>query len=215
MTFKTHWEKTDQHFQVSAQTIQAMVSLALPEKKLVSHEVISGGCVNLNVKLNLTDENQPFILRTYVRDKAAAYREQKLAGLIKSSVPLPEVYFIGDFEDFDNGLKIAEPLSRQSYITYARECLTHPTVVEVLGAESIRKINEMLGKYGTFFPDETETHLVHGDYGPENILVDKVESQWKITAILDWEFAYSGSTLCDVANMLRYAHHMPPIFEKS
>lgn len=98
MTFKTLWEKTDQHFQVSAQTIQDMVELALPGKKLASHEIISGGCANLNIKLNLTDENQPLILRLYVRDKAAAYREQKLAALIKSSVPLPEVYFVGDFE---------------------------------------------------------------------------------------------------------------------
>jgi Ser/Thr protein kinase RdoA (MazF antagonist) len=263
MTFKTLWEKTNQHFQVSAQMIQAMVELALPEKKLASHEVVSGGCANLNVKLNLTDETQPLILRIYVRDKAAAYREQKLETLIKSSVPLPEVYFVGDFEGhrfaiteympgrslrdlllshpddhiesimvqagqilasiqkyqfpisgfFDDDLKVTEPLSRQSYITYARECLTHPTVVEVLGQKSIRKINENLEKYGAFFPDETQTYLVHGDYGPENILIDKVEGRWKITAILDWEFAYSGSTLCDVSNMLRYAHHMPPIFE--
>ncbi len=98
MTFKIHWEKTDQHFQVSAQMIQAMVSLALPEKELASHEIMSGGCANLNVELNLTDETQSLILRIYVRDKAAAYREQKLAALIKSSVPLPEVYFVGDFE---------------------------------------------------------------------------------------------------------------------
>jgi hypothetical protein len=211
MIFKTLWEKTDQHFQISEKTIQAMVELALSGKKLASHEIISGGCANLNVKLNLTDETQPLILRIYVRDKAAPYREQKLAALIKSSVPLPEVYFVSDFEGhrfsiteympgmnlrdlllnhpndhiesimvqvgqilasiqkyqfpisgfFDDDLKIAEPLSRQSYITYARECLTHPTVVEVLGQQSIRKINEILEKYGSFFPDETQTHLVH------------------------------------------------------
>ncbi len=265
MTFKTYWEKTDQHFQVSEQTIQGMVEQAFPEKKLASYEMISGGCANLNIKINLAYERKLFILRIYLRDKLAAYREQKLAALIKKSIPIPEIYFVGECEGhrfaiteympglslrellltppkahieslmvqvglilasiqryqfptsgfFDEDLKIREPLSRQSYITYARECLAYPMVGEVIGQESIGKINEMLEKYGPFFPDETQTHLVHGDYGPENILVDQVEGQWKITAILDWEFAYSGSTLCDVSNMLRYAHHMPPIFEEA
>ena len=265
MTFKNNWEKADQHFQVSAPMIQAMVKLALPEKKLVFHEVISGGCANLNIKIDLSNEPQPFILRIYLRDKAAAYREQKLAALIKHSVPLPEVYFVGDFEDhrfaiteympgislrdlllnhpngnipgimyqagqilasiqkyqfsiagfLDADLKVSPPTSRQEYVTFARECLTHPTVLAQIGHETISKITEYLEKYGSLFPDENQTHLAHGDYGPENILVDKIEGQWKITAILDWEFAHSGSTLCDVANMLRYAHHMPPIFEDS
>lgn len=34
MIFKNNWEKADQHFQVLAQTIQAMVALAFPDKKL-------------------------------------------------------------------------------------------------------------------------------------------------------------------------------------
>jgi len=262
MTFKDNWEKTDQQFKITPEIIQAMVALALPEKNLASYEVISGGCANLNIKINMLDEPQSLILRIYVRDKTAAYREQKLAALIKPSVPLPTVYFVGDYEDyryaiteympgmslrdlllnhpnasiqdimhqagqilasiqkyhfpsagfFDADLKASH---RQGYVTFARECLTHPTVLEHIGQKSIGKITGVLETYGSLFPDENQTHLVHGDYGPENILVDKMGGQWKITAILDWEFAHSGSTLWDVANMLRYAHHMPPFFEDS
>ena len=36
-----------------------------------------------------------------------------------------------------------------------------------------------------------------------------------MTGVLDWEFSFSGSVLCDVANMLRYAHQMPAVFEES
>lgn len=263
MTFKNNWEKTAQQLQISGHTIQAMVELSLPEKKLASYEVISGGCANLNIKINLVNEQKPFILRIYVRDKAAAYREQKLAQLLKEAVPLPDIYFIGDCEGyryaiteymsgmslrdlllnhphesmqnvmgeagqilsaiqshefstsgfFDADLKVSHPTSRQSYITEARDCLTHPTVVTQFGKENIATIEAILTQYGLLFPGEDQTHLVHGDYDPANILVNKIEGQWKITALLDWEFAHSGSTLCDVANMLRYAHHMPPIFE--
>lgn len=31
----------------------------------------------------------------------------------------------------------------------------------------------------------------------------------------DWEFAFSGSPLWDIANMLRYSHQMPTQFEAS
>ncbi len=265
MTFKANWEKTDQHFQVSSQTIQAVMELAFPEKKLASHEVIAGGCANLNIKMTLVNEPQPFILRIYLRDKDASYGEQKLARLIKPSVPLPEVYFIGECEGypyaiteymggmslrdlllnhpnetiegimvqagqilasiqkypfpragfFDADLNVSQPTSRQDYITFARECLAHPTVLKKFESKTIPKLTEIFETYASLFPDENQTHLVHGDYGPENILVDKIEDQWKITAILDWEFAHSGSTLCDVANMLRYAHKMSPVFEEA
>jgi len=30
----------------------------------------------------------------------------------------------------------------------------------------------------------------------------QTNKRWKISGILDWEFTFSGSTLCDVANML-------------
>jgi aminoglycoside phosphotransferase (APT) family kinase protein/GNAT superfamily N-acetyltransferase len=265
MTFKNNWEKTDQQLQIPGYIIRAMVESALPTKKLASYEVISGGCANLNIKINLVTESNPFILRIYVRDKGAVYREQKLSQLLKKGVPLPNVYFIGDYERhryaiteyipgislrdfllnhphesmqnimieagqilstiqshefpiagfFDADLKVNQPTSRQDYLTFAKECLIHPTVMAQIGKEKIAKIEGLLNRYGLLFPGEDQTHLVHGDYDPANILIDKIDGQWKITGVLDWEFAHSGSTLCDVANMLRYAHHMPPIFKES
>jgi aminoglycoside phosphotransferase (APT) family kinase protein len=56
-------------------------------------------------------------------------------------------------------------------------------------------------------------HLVHGDFDPANVLVEEFHGTWKISSILDWEFAFSGSSLWDVANMLRYAHLMPSTFQ--
>ena len=265
MTFKNNWEKTDQQFKLPPETIQAMVERALPGKELASHEVISGGCANLNIKFHLLNEPQPLILRVYIRDKEAAYREQKLAELIKHSVPLPEVYFVGDCEDyryaiteympgitlrdlllnhpndsvqsimlqagqiladiqqfqfptagfFDADLKVSQPITKQDYLTFVQTCLAHPTVVEQIGLNNIDNIKKYHEKYSALLLDETKSHLVHADYDPANILVDKVEGQWKITAILDWEFSHSGPTLLDVAIMLRYAHHMPPIFEEA
>lgn len=265
MTFKINWEKTDQHFQVTLKIVKAMVGMALPGKDLASHEVVSGGCANLNIKINLKDDSQPFILRIYVRDKTVASIEQKIAVLIKQSIPTPEVYFVGDYEDhrfaitefipgislrelllgdhphdvesvmieaglilaklrhfefpvagfFDGNLIVTEPLSQENTLTFVNECLKHPTVIEIIGPEKITKIESYFDQYMELLQDEKTAHLVHGDFGPENILVDKINDQWKITAVLDFEFAFAGSTLFDVANMLRYAHQVSPVFEES
>lgn len=100
MTFKNNWEKADQHFQLEKQTIENMLRLALPNKKLASFEIISGGCANLNIKFSCTNSSTPLILRIYLRDKDAAYREQRLATLVKDSIPVPEVYFVNDVDDY-------------------------------------------------------------------------------------------------------------------
>jgi len=263
MTFKKNWEQKDQLFQVSEPTLQAMVKQAFPKKILVSHELLSGGCANLNMKLNFLNDTQPLILRIYLRDKDAAYREQKLAQLIKNAVPMPEIYFVGDCEEhrfsiaefregirlrdllldhpqepmeniiveagqilalmqqfqfptagfFDADLHVESSISHQAYITFAKKCLIHPNVIDLFSTDEIRRIDRIIESYEDLFPDETERSLVHGDFDPANILVHKVGDRWIISAILDWEFAFSGSWLTDVANMLRYGHHMPPVFE--
>jgi hypothetical protein len=44
-------------------------------------------------------------------------------------------------------------------------------------------------------------------------LVKQYGDKWKISAVLDWEFAYAGSWTDDVATMLRYSHKMPGTFK--
>ncbi|GAB2713951.1 phosphotransferase family protein [Kitasatospora kifunensis] len=57
-----------------------------------------------------------------------------------------------------------------------------------------------------------ERSLVHGDFNPKNVLVQRRSGQWAVAAVLDWEMAFSGSPLFDVGNMLRFAHEYPPAF---
>lgn len=265
MTFKQNWEKTDEQVTLSCDTITAMVEQAFPDNQLDAYELISGGCANLNLKINLKWGDALFILRVYLRDKDAAYREQKLGLLLKPAVPVPQVYFIGDQDDyrfaiteflpgiplrdlllgdepcdlstimhetgmmlakiqgyhfstagfFDKYLHIEQATSQDGCIKFAHECLKNPTVLNCLRDETIVKVGSYFEKYKTLFPDQQEANLVHADYDPANILVNWVDGSWKITGILDWEFAFSGSTLWDVANMLRYAHHMPATYEES
>jgi aminoglycoside phosphotransferase (APT) family kinase protein len=52
--------------------------------------------------------------------------------------------------------------------------------------------------------------LVHADFNPKNILAGQHDGRWRVTAVLDWEFAFSSSPLFDVGNLLR--HERPPGF---
>jgi aminoglycoside phosphotransferase (APT) family kinase protein len=46
--------------------------------------------------------------------------------------------------------------------------------------------------------------LVHADFNPKNMLAERRDGRWRLTAVLDWEYAFSSSPLFDVGNLLRH-----------
>lgn len=243
--------------------IEKFIRAVYPDKILVSHQLISGGCANLNIKVHLHDDLLPLILRVYLRDKDACYREQKLGQMLYDDVPVPRIYQIGEVDgyrfafaelmpgitlrelllgdfphdvkdvmidvgkilskiathEFSNGgffdakLNVVPFTASEDYLSFARNCLKDGMVTSLLKPSTIIHINNCLDMYGHLFPYDSKKHLVHADFDPSNILVDQFDGAWKVSGVLDWEFAFSGSVLCDVANMLRYAHQMSPVFE--
>jgi aminoglycoside phosphotransferase (APT) family kinase protein len=57
--------------------------------------------------------------------------------------------------------------------------------------------------------------LVHSDYNTKNLLAVPRAGGWSVSAVLDWEFAFSGSPLTDVGNMLRFRDAHPPGFDSA
>ena len=114
---------------------------------------------------------------------------------------------------FDQNLHVVTPITREGYINFGNECLQDTCITSQLTTATLSKINYHLEKHGYLFPDKNENNLVHADFDPANILVNKVDDNWEVSGVLDWEFSFSGSILHDVANMLRYAHQMLPCFQ--
>lgn len=262
--FKADWESTNLIHQLPEELIKQMVLVAYPNKKLISHELIASGCANLNFKILLQHESNPLILRIYLRDKNAVYREQKLTILLKKTIPVPLTLYIGELNDynfaitefmpgiplrelllsnvpvneleaimfdigtilskitayefeksgfFDKELNIIPNSSSDDYIAFTKDCLKSENILSMFTPEVIYKINYIIKKNIHLFPNNNEKHLIHADFDPANILVCKSDNIWKVSGVLDWEFAFSGSTLWDVATMLRYAHKMPFAFK--
>jgi Ser/Thr protein kinase RdoA (MazF antagonist) len=59
---------------------------------------------------------------------------------------------------------------------------------------------------------DDHTRLVHADINPKNILVTRMRSSWRVDAVLDWEFSYSGCPYGDAANMVRFGADYPARF---
>lgn len=57
-----------------------------------------------------------------------------------------------------------------------------------------------------------QAYLVHGDYNPKNVLAEPAAGGWRVTAVLDWEFALAATPLFDVGNALRFAAERPAGF---
>ncbi|GAA2784003.1 phosphotransferase [Crossiella cryophila] len=57
-----------------------------------------------------------------------------------------------------------------------------------------------------------QSRLVHSDLNPKNILVSRVGADWRVDAVLDWEFSYAGCPYGDAANMARFGTEYPTGF---
>jgi len=59
---------------------------------------------------------------------------------------------------------------------------------------------------------DAQARLVHADANPKNILVTRLPGGWRVDAVLDWEFSFSGCPYADAANMARFSGDYPARF---
>jgi Ser/Thr protein kinase RdoA (MazF antagonist) len=59
---------------------------------------------------------------------------------------------------------------------------------------------------------DDHTRLVHADINPKNLLVTRTRGSWRVDAVLDWEFSYSGCPYGDAATMARFGADYPDHF---
>jgi aminoglycoside phosphotransferase (APT) family kinase protein len=59
---------------------------------------------------------------------------------------------------------------------------------------------------------DDQARLVHADANPKNVLVSRVDGGWRVDAVLDWEFSFSGCPYADFANMTRFEGSYPAGF---
>ena len=161
----------------------------------------------------LVEYVEGILLRDLILKEGGKYeRALQDAGMILKAISSFQFDAAGFFKP---DLSINPFSEKETYDQYGKICLENPLVKERLGPPLMDQLHQFLADHQDFFPKGTKASLVHGDYDSANILVEEKKGVWRVKAILDWEFAFSGSPLFDVGNMLRFAEILPPAYETS
>jgi aminoglycoside phosphotransferase (APT) family kinase protein len=108
---------------------------------------------------------------------------------------------------FDENLNIQEfiKLDANQFLMYIEESIVNGLAITHIGSDLSAKVFQFAQEHAYIIDDLViQNSLVHGDFNPLNILATDSERCINITGILDWEYAFSGSPLMDIGNMLRY-----------
>lgn len=72
-----------------------------------------------------------------------------------------------------------------------------------LGADTARRLMTVANRNGALLAPSSSTHLGHSDFNVTNILIGRGPEGWRVTGVLDWEWAHSGAPTFDIGNLLR------------
>ncbi len=92
-------------------------------------------------------------------------------------------------------------------VTFIESTLQGGRLPNQLGPEKTQLLRQVTREHGPRLKVQDVT-LQHSDYKPWNLLV----RDGRIAAVLDWEFAFAGGRLNDIANFLRYSERQPPAY---
>jgi aminoglycoside phosphotransferase (APT) family kinase protein len=144
--------------------------------------------------------------------QAAASVGETLAAIGRYSFEKPGSLFV----DGANQLNVGEAFTRTTDpIPEILDIVLKPDLTQQrLGVDLTRRLREFVFAWTASLPDITDvSRLVHSDFGNRNILLNQVRGTWEVVALVDWEFAFSGSPLLDVGNFLRYDCLSAPLRE--
>ena len=114
------------------------------------------------------------------------------------------------------GPNVGSPLmeGRDPFPRFVDCCLESANLRQRLSLDLRKRTSELAWSCAAQFATlDNETRLVHGDFNKRNLLVHQIAGRWAVAAVLDWEFAVSGSPLADFGNFLRYELSARPLAE--
>lgn len=143
----------------------------------------------------LADAPAPHELGTEVGRVAAAI----------SSAPFDHPGF---FADAGLGVKQERPWSAQ-LPGYSAECMDRVPATRLDAGTRAAWADLCAAHAPALAAVDDHARLVHSDLNPKNILVTRTNGEWRVDAVLDWEFSYSGCPYADAANMARFGTDHP------
>jgi aminoglycoside phosphotransferase (APT) family kinase protein len=170
------------------------------------------------------DDLPPFAVLGFVQ--AIGFRELKRSGdceaIAQAARSAGEVLAAISQFRFDrcgwigSGLHVGDPLlhGADPVPRFVDLCLASPNLQVRVEPDLRGRIHRYVWHWAPRLAElDNEGCLVHCDFGGRNLLVNKERGDWTIAAVLDWEFAVSGSPLVDIGHFLRYECASRPVCE--
>ena len=112
------------------------------------------------------------------------------------------------------GPKITQPFA--SYATgtlgFLQSCLDNPHLQRRVGVDRWKRLRHCLTHRSDLHQPSWSHQLCHSDFNQKNLLVERnPNGRYQVAAVLDWEFAFSGSGVIDIGNLLRFEHESPAV----
>lgn len=136
---------------------------------------------------------------------------EHLGNSLGATLALIHGFKFEQFGFFDDHLEIPATLEMggNGLLQYAEECLLENLGQERIGEALTNEVLSFIRTEARLLDDWSgRPCLTHCDFNGSNILVQKEEQGWEVTAVIDWEFAISGTPFFDLGNLLR-----PPLGE--
>lgn len=141
-----------------------------------------------------------------------AYIGKQIGSILAAihSVKFRSSGFLG--KNFD----VSEPFTSfyDSYHEFMMNALAHDNVSKHLSLAEVTLIKRIVREYKPKIDALDDHVLVHSDFNQKNILVAQEAGRWIVTAILDWEFAFSSVSLIDFGNFFRFEDELQGAYKE-
>jgi aminoglycoside phosphotransferase (APT) family kinase protein len=111
--------------------------------------------------------------------------------------------------------RICEAITRESDVSATLgRYLNAPLMEQRLGVRERDRLRDFISPWiPQLMSLDRERLLVHGDFGARNTVVQRSGGRWRVSAVLDWELAFSGSPLWDAARFICFERRARPMRE--
>ncbi|GAB6991989.1 phosphotransferase family protein [Paenibacillus pini] len=181
--------------------------------KLVHRTVPVADCIYADMSCNsfnrpwaILEWKEGILLRDVLRN-GTLQDITSAAASVGSILANIHAYTFSESGFFGDDLMISDPLSMNSehFLSFMEESLFHNLCGKWLGDELTQALWSFCQSHSSVLSEqEQQPVLVHSDFNGLNILMHQGSVGCSISAVLDWEYAFSWSRYADIANMLRY-----------
>ena len=141
--------------------IRDCISTAFPDATIASAQLLTGGLINTNIKIEFSSHRAPVVLRLYQGDAAVCLKECAILDLVHATIPVPAVIHVEPY-----GIDNSGPFCILEFVngkTFQQLKRTNDLPAINQAGACVGEILARIGRYQFSKPGRLENDLTVGD----------------------------------------------------